>query len=330
MISKDSTYLPKPNIFKINFLKLIGGGFLNYFPNNEEEISLIRFIALYQYLHVTDAMYFFKTNRYYKIRVKNLLDKGIIRKIKLNLVLTELGIDYSKLCKFEYNKLNRNKKYADRLMRLSRIAAFYHNCNSVKFTASFSIKDKEIFTTTGRRFIGIFDINGIEYLTYQICKEHDSRYITSVIYDIQKERKFKNIIVFTNDITRININDFTFGKNQVIIIEDTLQNKEKLKYLNSINYDKVINNYFKGNVIISEYSFCDYTNHKDKYISTFYFIDTEKINRIKNFLRENKNKSAIIICNKDIEDELKKYLPNAKYIAIDFKPYIDKERIYYD
>lgn len=303
---------------------------MNYFPNNEEEISLIQFIALYQYLHVTDAKYFFKAGRYYKKRVKNLLDKGILRKIKLNLILSELGIDYAKLCKFEYNKLNRNKKYTDRLIRISKIGAFYHNCNTVKFTPSFAIKDKSIFTTTARRFIGIFDINGIEYLAYQICREHDDRYITSVIYDIQKERRYKNIIIFTNDASRINISDFTFGTNQVIIFEDTIQNKEKLKYLNSINWDKVIEHYFRSNVILSEYSFCDYTNHKDKYISTFYFIDTEKINRVKCFIRENKNKNAIIICNKDIEDDLKKYLPSAKYISIDLKPYIDKERTYYD
>lgn len=303
---------------------------MNYFPSGAEENNLIKFIALYQYLHTTDAKYFFKSQHYYSKRIKHLVDKKLLRRLNLNLVLDEVGIDYAKFSKFEYNKINRNKKYVDRLVRLANIGAFYHNCNTVKFTPSFAIKDKSIFTTTGRRFVGIFDINGIEYLAYQISNEHDNRYITSVIYDIQKERTYKNIIIFTNDKTRININDFTFGKNQVIIIEDTLKNKEKLKYLNSINWDKVIYTYFKSNVLLSEYSFCDYTNHKDKYISTFYFIDTEKINRIQNFLRENKNKNAIIICNKDIEEDLKKELPNAKYIAIDLKPYIDKERIYYD
>ena len=303
---------------------------MNYFPNGDEEIELIKFIALYQYLYVNDAKYFFKAQSYYKKRIKNLIDKGLLRKMKLNLVLGELGIDYVKLFKFDYNKLNRNAKYIERLLRVSNIGAFYHNCNTVKFTPSFAIKDKSIFTTTGRRFIGILDINNIEYLTYQISKEHDARYITSVIYDIQKERRYKNIIIFVHDESRININDFTFGKNQVIVIQDSVQNREKLKYLNSVNWDKVIHDYFKSNVILSEYSFCDYTNHKDKYISTFYFIDTEKINRIKYFLRENKNKNAIIICNKDIENDLKKELPNAKYIAIDLKSYIDKERTYYD
>lgn len=303
---------------------------MNYFTNNSEEISLIKFIAKYQYLNMQDVKYFFTSQSYYKKRIKHLIDKKILRKLKQNLILDELGISYSKLFNFEYNKLNRNKQYSKRLMRISNIAAYYNNCESVKFTPSFSIKDKEIFTITGRRFIGILDINEIEYLTYQISKEHDSRYIASVIYDIQKEQKYRNFIIFVDNFNRININDFTFAKNQFIIIEDTLDNRESLKYLNSVNYYTIVREYFKNNIVLSEYNFCDYTDHKSKYISTFYFIDTEKINRIKYFLRENENKNEIIICNKNIEDILKSELPTAKYISIDLNPYIDKERIYYD
>ena len=49
---------------------------------------------------------------------------------------------------FEYTKLNRNQKYSERLQRLSNLGAFYHNCNEVKFTPSFAIKDKKVFTST--------------------------------------------------------------------------------------------------------------------------------------------------------------------------------------
>ena len=74
----------------------------------------------------------------------------------------------------------------------------------------------------------------VEYLAYYISSNRDNKYIKSVIYDIQKERKYKNIIVFVNDIKRININDFAFGYNQVLIIEDTELNREFLKTLHSI------------------------------------------------------------------------------------------------
>lgn len=303
---------------------------MSYLPMNKEEISLIRFVAEYQFLNIKDAKYFFKTQDYYRRRIKHLIDKKLLRKIKLNLVLGELGIEYAKLFNFDYNKSNRNEKYIDRLIRVASIGAYYQQSDTTNFTPSFAIKDKSIFTSTARRFIGIFEINGIEYLTYQISKEHDDRYITSVAYDIQKEKNFKNFIILIDDINRINASDFVFGINQILIIEDTIQNREYLQYLNSINWHKVIDNYFKNDVILSEYNFCDYTNKKNQYFSTFYFIDTEKINRIKYFLRENENKTQIIFCNKNIEDELKRYLPTAKYIPIDLEQYIDKERIFYD
>jgi len=303
---------------------------LNYFPNGDEEISLIKFIAKFQYLGVNDSKYFFQTKKYYRKRITKLVEKKYLRRTKLNLVLDELGIEYAKLFKFDYTPLNRNKKYLSRLLYISNVGAFFHNCKTITFTPSFAMKDKEMFTITARKFIGVLDINGIEYLTYHISQEHDNRYQASVIYDIQKERKYKNIIVLVDDIKRLNVSDFTFGNNQVLIIEDNEQNRESLKYLHSIKWSEIIKDYYKNKVFLSEYNFCDYTDHKTKYISTFYFLDTEKINRIKYFLRENKNKNADIICSLALQQEIKKELPDAHYIIVNLEEYIDKERNIYD
>ncbi len=303
---------------------------MNYFPNGDEEINLIKFIAKFQYLNISDVKYFFSSKKYYRNRVNNLISKRFLKKIKLNLMLDELGIEYAKLFGFEYTKRNRNKKYLPRLLQLSNLGAFYNKCSIVTFIPSFAIKDKEMFTITARRFIGILEINGFEYLTYYITNKHDNRYIMSVIYDIQKEKRYKNIIILTDDMSRININDFTFGMNEVLIIPDTLNNREKLKYLHSTNWQEIFNKYYKNKVVLAEYSFCNYTDYKNTYISYFYFFDTEKINRIKQFLRENKNKNADIICNTELEKEIKKELPTAKYIIVDLEEYIDKERNYYD
>ena len=301
---------------------------MSYFPTNEDEISLIKFIAKYQYLNVNDAKYFFNSSRYYRNRIKNLINKNFLRKIKWILVLGRSGIQYVKLLNFEYNKLNKNQEYRERLLRLSNIAAFYHNCKTVDFIPSFAIKDKRVFTTTGRRFIGIFNINGFEYLAYQILKEHDSKYIESVIYDIQKEMKYKNIIILIDDINRINLNDFAFGLNRILVIEDNEINREKLKYLHSIRWKAIIDKCYKG-AYLSEYSFCEYTNNKDKFINMFYFIDTEKIIRLKYFIRENSTKKADIICSTELERRLRKEMPDANYCVVDLKQYIDKERKYY-
>lgn len=303
---------------------------MNYFPNNLEEISLIKFIAKFQYLGVNDTKYFFETKKYYRKRITNLVEKRYLRRTKLNLVLDKLGIEYAKMRNFEYTPLNRNKKYFPRLLRISNLGAFFYKCKTVEFIPSFSMKDKEAFTMTARKFIGTLDISGIEYLTYYISEEHDDKYIKSVIYDIQKERKYKNIIVLINDINRIHIEDFAFGSNQVLIIEDTEMNREKLKYLHRIQWSEIIEEHYKNKIFLSEYNFCDYTDYKTKYVSTFYFLDTEKINRIKYFLRENKNKSAEIICDAALQKEIIKEIPDANYVLVDLEKYIDKEQKVYD
>lgn len=303
---------------------------MNYVINNTEEISLIKFIAKFQYLAVNNAEYFFSTEKYYRKRITRLVERKYLKRIKTKLVLDKLGIEYCKLFNVEYTPLNRNKKYLPRLLYISNLGAFYHKAKEVHFTPSFAIKDKTMFTITARKFIGILDINGIEYLTYHISSEHDNKYIMSVIYDIQKERKYKNIIVLINDIKRINIQDFVFGNNQVLVIEDNEENRNKLKYLNSINWHEIIHKNYKDRVYLAGYNFCDYTDYKNEYISLFYFLDTEKINRIKYFLRENKNKKADIICSKELKEIIQKELPSANYITLDLEEYIDKERNIYD
>ena len=303
---------------------------MNYFPNGDEEISLIKFIAKFQYLSVNDTKYFFSTQKYYRKRITSLVQKKYLRRTKSTLVLDELGIEYCKLFNFEYTPLNRNQKYFPRLLYISNLGAYFHNSKTTQFTPSFAMKDKEMFTITARKFIGVLDINGIEYLTYHISSEHTNKYILSVIYDIQKERKYKNIIVLIDDLNRINKQDFAFGNNQVLVIEDSEENREKLKYLNSVNWSRIIEKHYRNKAYIAEYNFCDYTDYKSKYISYFYFLDTEKINRIKYFLRENKNKNADIICTLKIKKEIQKELPTAHYIIVDLEDYIDKERIVYD
>lgn len=303
---------------------------MNYFPNSDEEKNLIAFISKYQYLHVSDTQYFFNSKLYYRNRIRNLIEKRFLRKVKLYLVLGELGIEYAKLLNFEYNALNRNTNYLPRLLYLSNLAAFYHNCTTLNFNPSFSMKDKEMYTITARRYIGILEINGIEYLTYHISKENTNKYIYSVIYDIQKEKKYKNIIILVDNTVNLNTTKFIFGMNQVLIIKDTIENREKLKYLNSVNWPKVIKDNYKSDVYLSEYNFCEYSNFKNEYINTFYFFDTEKINRIKYFLRENKNKNITIICNSILQEELQKELPNCNYKIVDLEKYIDKQHIVYD
>ena len=195
---------------------------MNNLPNGNEEISLIKFLAKYQYLKTSDVPYFFNSKKYYRRRITTLIEKKIIKRSNSTLTLASQGKQYiKKVLNLDYNKLNRNPTYVQRLLYISNLAAYYQNNPTVTFIPSFDLKNREILTITSRRYIGILDINGIKYLTYHISKLHDNKYIASVIFDIQKEKEFKNFIVLVDDLSKINLQDFTFGYNQVLIIKDT-------------------------------------------------------------------------------------------------------------
>ena len=82
---------------------------------------------------------------------------------------------------------------------------------------------------------GKMNINGIYYLVYYVPKKCDKRYMASVIYDMEKESKYKNFIILTEDMQNVKMNDLVFGKNQVLVLQDNECNREKLKYLYSVD-----------------------------------------------------------------------------------------------
>ena len=259
------------------------------FPKNENEIELVRFIGRFQYLSNKDVKYFFN-DTYYPKRIAKLIRNNILRRYKKYLVLAENGQYFMKIIGQKASQLRYDKKYTDRLKFISHLAALYNKDTKISFTPSFEIKDKTAFTESSRKFIGILNIFGVKYLTYHISEEHTEKYIRAVIFDLQKETNYKNILILVNDIDRINLKDFAFGFNSVIISNDTDEELEKLKYINQVNWPQIIQKLYKNTVHISEYNSCDYTNNKDKYISTFYLLDAEKINRIKVFLQSNESR----------------------------------------
>ena len=156
-------------------------------------------------------------------------------------------------------------------------------------------------------------------------KKQNKKYIDSVFYDIQKEKEYKNIIIFVEDISKIDLNQFCFGLKEVLIIESSLNNLDKLGYISKVNWSQIIQSLYQDKVFISEYNFCDYTDRKRKFVSCFYFIDTEKINLLKYFLKENKDKKVDIICSRECLVLLEKEMPNQNYYPIEFDSFIKGE-----
>lgn len=297
---------------------------------NNEELKLIEFIYKYQYLNVNDAKYFFKSKSYYRKRITNLVKNKILRRYKRNLVLGENGTKMLKIMGKTVNSLNYDKKYVNRLKYISHIASFYNECKLVEFTPSFMMKDKEKFTITSRRFIGKLLINEKPYLVYHIPKNSKKTYISSIMFDIQKEREYKNIIVLIDDINKIDVNDFCFGIYSVIIAEDSDKVLEQLKYINNIDWPQIINRLYGQKMFLSRYNFCEYENGSNKYLVTMKLCDTEKINKIKNFLLNNKDKSIEIVCDEETKNIIQKYLSGVIYNIVDLDEFTDKEIKYYE
>ena len=207
---------------------------------------------------------------------------------------------------------------------------FIITANILHFYLHFLSKIKKSIQWQVENLYGVIKIKGFSYLCYQITKDNDSKYISNVFYDIQKEQEYKNIIVFVDDINRINLDAFCVGTNKILVIKDDEKEKEYLKYVHSINWFKIARDTINKSLELSEYNFCDFTDNKNYYVSYFYFLDTEKINRIRNFTIENKNKQATIICNSSIKDILQDEIPKATIVPIDIENFIEKEKRIYD
>lgn len=297
----------------------------NWFPNEVEKNFLI-FLYEYHFLKNDKAVFLFDTMQYYKRQLSSLIKYDYIRKHNSGCyILGDTGKKYLKNLGYDFNtKMPYSQKYINRQTLISYIAAFFYYSKNVEFIPSFKLKDKDVFTIRSRRYIGVIKINHKEYLTYYISQNQNNKYIESVFFDIQKEQKYRNIIILSEDISKISLNKFSYGLNEVLIINTTLQNLERIQYNNKIDWLKLVKKYYGNNMFLSEYNFCEYSDKKNRYVSCFYFIDTEKINSIKYFLRENQDKKADIICSKEIVENLKHELPNGNYIVVDLDPYIIK------
>ena len=297
---------------------------------NEKDLEILLFVKKYKYVKVSDFKYLYANKQYYQTKIKHLINNNYLRKIKWYIVLGAEGKKYLENLGYKCSRISYEKTYIERQKIISSFAARYYNNKKIKFIPSIDLKDKQIFTITSRRFIGILNIDKTDYLTYYRTKKHDNRYVQSVIYDIRKETKLKNVIVFVEDLKKIDINNFVFGLDKLYIIPTTENNIHLLERIHRIDYQKLFFKLYKENVYLSEYAFCDYYTKSRLYIFPLIFIDTEKLSIIKFFLMENKDEKVDILYSKNISLLAIGKLKGANYKPIDFEKYVQGEFNIYD
>ena len=74
-----SSHIPSQVTLCERLLEKVVRNIKSIFPKNENEIEMVKFIGRFQYLYTKDAEYFFY-DTYYPKRIRNLIQKNIIRR----------------------------------------------------------------------------------------------------------------------------------------------------------------------------------------------------------------------------------------------------------
>ena len=133
-------------------------------------------------LKVEDASLIYKTKRYYRERINNLIYKKYVKRYKSFIVLDKEGRKVLGETGNNYIKNIKNEPYMERLKNIASIATLSID-SSIKFIPSWEIKEKDKFTETARRYIGKIVIDNEEFLTYYISAKKEHVYIKQLIFD---------------------------------------------------------------------------------------------------------------------------------------------------
>lgn len=197
-------------------------------------------------------------------------------------LIKDIGYDFIEVC--------RNQGYKNRINEISKIATVTLD-SDIDFIASWDLKDNQIFTEHGRKFIGEIKYLQIQFLAYYISKDRDFKYMKTVMNDIEKNIKYKNIMIFLEDFDRINKSNryFIFGMDRCLLINPNNDNLDKMRFFQRIDIYEILKRIYDTNeILLSNWKKADYMLENKQYIIFMPFLDTEKLHKINIFYRNNK------------------------------------------
>ena len=170
----------------------------------ERDIELLKFLAEYKIITLDNARYIYGTKTYQEKRICHLVKDRYVSRLKHREItlgrngrkfLKEIGVKIKEHC--------RNSNNLERLKVISDIAAFTRFNNYNCFISSWHFKSRDNPTTDSRRYLGILPFDGNIYNVYAVYGNKSDKYITSIYYDLKKEKEILYSIIFTNDIDKI-------------------------------------------------------------------------------------------------------------------------------
>lgn len=258
---------------------------------SKKDIELLAFLKKYQIMEATYSKRIYKSKAYYYKRLKLLEQERYIKRV--NYYYIKLDIVGNKLMKYigyDNNPVCRNEDYLKRVKEISKIATLTLDSN-IKFTSSWELKDKEIYTDKGRKFIGSLKYQEKVYITYYISNNKERLYISQIKNDIEKTTKYKNAIIFIENLKNLNKNNkyFIFGKNSTLIINPSKENFDRMRLLEKIDIIDILRKIYDGKeILLSSWDKADYMINKRKYIFLMPFIDTEKLHKLNVYYNNNR------------------------------------------
>lgn len=272
------------------------------------------FLAKYKMMLGSDCKKVYKTKDYHRKRLKVLEQEKYIRRVnRLYIKLDDKGTRMVKEFGYNYSFTCRKKKYIDRLNEIARIAALTIDSN-IEFTASWNLKDSSIYTQTSRKYLGKLKYQDKESIVYYISKEKHISYISQTINDIQKIMNYKNILIFIENMNILSEKQrFAFGKDSTIIINPTNDNLTIFKELEAFDFYEIVKKiYSDKEILLSNWKKAEYMTEDRVYIVVMPFIDTEKINRLRMFYKNNPkvNRKIDIITLKENKEKICEILTN--------------------
>ena len=257
---------------------------------SKEDFEVLKFLSNYKMLKVEDASLIYKTKRYYRQRVNKLIDKEYVKKYKSYIILDKKGRKALDEVGSNYIKNIKNESYMERLKHIASIATLSID-SKILFIPSWNIKEKDKYTETARRYIGKIVIENKEYLTYYISAKKEHVYIKQLLFDVNKSINYDDIIIFVENFDVVNkrYSNLSFGKKNTFIILNTYENKEKIKEIIKTNTHELLENIYEKEILISNWEIADYMLDDGTYLIYMPFINTEKIEKINWFYKENTN-----------------------------------------
>lgn len=238
--------------------------------------------------------------------------------------LIGIGKEIREHCRTPNNK--------ERLKVISDIASFTTFYGNMFFLPSWNLKDKDRPTTHSRRYLGMQTFDKNFYNVYAIYGEKTDKYITSIYYDIKKERDIRHTIIFTNDVEKIlyHKHKFNFDSSHLYLVPYNNFSKEIIVHYEKIKICMFTHLSKRHEVEYTDFRYMDFLVDNEKYLKIMLFLDLNQIFGLGYYFDENSNfkNNTYLICFEENVKYLQELLPGCNTLTItkaEVEEYINKE-----